>query len=258
MDALSAFVAKHPDGYMFDVSDDAAKGRQMELGIIGVSGTNLIQQTDQSIARYHIPVTLFDTGSGSRAAFAAYWLRSMGFSVRVALLPAGLKEASSPAPRQDNMETGSPRVTLEQLIAHRDLPRPVFDFRPSSSFRKAKLNGREWRNISEVLSSDPSADQPAEPAMIIANDPAHGHETAGLLAEQGWRISGIYIWDCRGPDRADIQPGQLGTVIDESALFARRHHGNMQDSRDYLAWEEELPSQIDHAIFDMWQRLLAS
>ena len=258
MDDISAFVARHSEGYLFDVSDDAAKGRQLELGIIGVSGTNLIQQTDQSIARYHVPVTLFDTGSGSRAAFAAYWLRSMGFTVRVALLPTGLKDASSPAPRYDTRENRAPTVTLEQLITHRDQPGRVFDFRPSSAFRKAQLNGSEWRNIGEILSRAPSAEPPAGPVMIIANDPGHGHETAGLLAEHGWRISGIHLWHDSPPNGADIQPGHLATAIDESALFAGRHHGNMQDSRDYLAWEEELPTQIDSAVLDMWKRLLAS
>ena len=94
--------------------------------------------------------------------------------------------------------------------------------------------------------------------MIIANDPGHGHETAGLLAEHGWRISGIHLWHDSPPNGADIQPGHLAAAIDESALFAGRHHGNMQDSRDYLAWEEELPTQIDSAVLDMWKRLLAS
>ena len=32
----------------------------------------------------------------------------------------------------------------------------------------------------------------------------------------------------------------------------------MQDSRDYLAWEEELPGQIDPLILDVWNRLLTS
>ena len=74
---LGSFVTAHRHDHLFDVSDDAAKGRCLEHGIIGTSGTNLIQQTDRTIARYHVPVTLFDTGSGSRAAFAAYWLRAM-------------------------------------------------------------------------------------------------------------------------------------------------------------------------------------
>ncbi len=44
--------------------------------------------------------------------------------------------------------------------------------------------------------------------------------------------------------------------MEKSLLFAGRHHGNMQDSRDYLAWEEALPEQIDQAILDRWHQLL--
>ena len=94
--------------------------------------------------------------------------------------------------------------------------------------------------------------------MLIANDRTHGCETAALLAGHGWRISGIFVWDNTVTDIADIGPGSLAATIDESALFAGRHHGNMQDSRDYLTWEEELPGQIDPLILDVWNRLLTS
>ena len=89
-DGLAAFVADHKTELLFDVSDDGATGQPLAHGIIKISGTNLIQQTDRSIARYHVPVVLFDQGSGSRAAFAAFWLRCMGFSVTIAHLDAPL------------------------------------------------------------------------------------------------------------------------------------------------------------------------
>ncbi|MEC8263493.1 MAG: hypothetical protein VX017_09320, partial [Pseudomonadota bacterium] len=76
-------------------------------------------------------------------------------------------------------------------------------------------------------------------------------------ARHGWRISGVFAWETADPAGADVQPGNLQDAIDESALFAGRHHGNMQDSRDYLAWEEELPDQTDSVILDLWNRLLA-
>ena len=255
---LGSFAAAHRQDHLFDVSDDAARGRRLEHGIIGMSGTNLIQQTDQSIARYHVPVTLFDTGSGSRAAFAAYWLQAMGYRVRVALLDAGLNDAAGSAPAHRDTGTEPEAVTLEQLIAHRKMSGLIFDFRPSRAFRTARLDGSEWRNIGEILSSDLSADRPAAPVMLIANDRTHGCEMATLLAGHGWRISGIFVWDIAGSDTADIGPGSLSAAIDESALFAGRHHGNLQDSRDYLAWEEELPGQIEPVILDVWTRLLAS
>ena len=80
-----------------------------------------------------------------------------------------------------------------------------------------------------------------------------------MLAAHGWQVAGIFPWSSASQlDPAGIVPGDPGIAIDESALFAGRHHGNMQDSRDYLAWEEELPDQIDEPILAQWHRLLAS
>ena len=149
-------------------------------------------------------------------------------------------------------------MTLEQVIAHRRTSGQIFDFRSSGAFREARLDGSEWRNIGEILSGDPSAGRPVAPVMLIANDRADGCETAALLAQHGWRIAGLFVWDITGTGTADIGPGSLPDAIDERALFAGRHHGNMQDSRDYLAWEEELPGQIDPLILDVWNRLLTS
>ena len=254
---IERFVSTHRNDHLFDLSDDAAKCHPLDHGITGVSGTNLIQQTDQSIARWHVPVILFDTGSGSRAAFAAYWLKSMGFEVKVVILKAGPGKARSPVPENHRTESEPESVTLAQLIAHRDLSGRILDFRPSKAFRKERLTGSEWHNIGEILSGDPLAERPAGPIMIIATDWGHGCETADLLARQGWRISGVFAWETAAPAGANIKPGNLQCTIDESALFARRHHGNMQEARDYLAWEEELPNQIDPVILDLWNRLLA-
>ena len=102
-DGLGAFVADHKTELLFDVSDDGATGQPLAHGVIKISGTNLIQQTDRSIARYHVPVVLFDQGSGSRAAFAAFWLRCMGFSVTMACLEAPIaalrKPSQTPSPK---------------------------------------------------------------------------------------------------------------------------------------------------------------
>ena len=255
-DECAAFISRHQGNHLFDVSDDAAKGKSLQHGIIGVSGTNLIQQTDQSIARYHVPVILFDTGSGSRAAFAAYWLQAMGYTVRVALLTAKLHEMPSPRSDSSDTETGFVPATLDQLIAHRNMSGRIYDFRSSRAFREAHLAGSEWCNVGEVLSGDPSAQRPEEPIMLIARDLSHGYETAAHLARHGWQVSGVFAWKISGSDKAEIQSGGLADTIDESALFAGRHHGNMQDSRDYLAWEEELPDQIDPMILEVWKRHL--
>ena len=256
-DGLEAVVTAHQGSLMFDVSDDSARGVMRRHGIIGVSGTNLIQQTDQSIARYHVPVLLFDHGSGSRAAFAAYWLRAMGFAVRVALLPDTAALQPVAAPRRDTPAAAWTMVSLASLLARRDEADPIFDFRSSQDFRQAHVTGSVWRNISTILATDPVAGQPDRPVTIISRDQRHGCETADLLHRHGWQIAGVCAWRTHDIDPADLPTGDPGIAVDESALFAGRHHGNLQDSRDYLAWEEELPDQIDPPILRLWQRMLA-
>ena len=256
-DGLEAVVTAHQGSLMFDVSDDSARGVMRRHGIIGVSGTNLIQQTDQSIARYHVPVLLFDHGSGSRAAFAAYWLRAMGFAVRVALLPDTAALQPVAAPRRDTPAAAWTMVSLASLLARRDKADPIFDFRSSQDFRQAHVTGSVWRNISTILATDPVAGQPDRPVTIISRDQRHGCETADLLHRHGWQIAGVCAWRTHDIDPADLPTGDPGIAVDESALFAGRHHGNLQDSRDYLAWEEELPDQIDPPILRLWQRMLA-
>ncbi len=68
----------------------------------------------------------------------------------------------------------------------------------------------------------------------------------------GYKVSIVYL-------TKEIAGGPFTTIespIEKSVLFGGRHHGNMQDSRDYLAWEEALPDQIDPVIYQLWLQLL--
>jgi cystathionine beta-lyase len=250
-----AFVESHGESLKFDVSDDAATGQRLAFGVVKISGTNLIQQTDRSIARYHVPVVLFDRGSGSRAAFAAYWLRAMGFSVQVALLA----EPFDPEPADEPVIT-TPMEPVEPMThaaftAALDRPVSLLDFRPSSAYRKGHLKTGEWANISAVLEADADS---AKPLLIIADTHAKGVETVAALVQAGWPIAGIYIWRDADFDPAQLVRGGNETPLDESALFAGRHHGILQDARDYLAWEEDLPAEIDQEIHQMWHDFLCA
>ena len=92
-EGLAAFVAAHQSSHLFDVSDDAATGQKT----CPWDHQDIWHQSDpadrRSIARYHVPVILFDHESGSRAAFAAYWLKLMGFAVCVVYLDSRLSVA---------------------------------------------------------------------------------------------------------------------------------------------------------------------
>ena len=73
----------------------------MEQGIIKVSGTNLIQQTDRSIARYCARI-LFDHG---REVVRCLLLGGSGFDVSVVYLDAPL----ALAPTKQSAITSSPQ-----------------------------------------------------------------------------------------------------------------------------------------------------
>ncbi len=250
--SLEDFIAEHAQAHLFDVSDDAATGQTMTHRIIKVSGTNLIQQTDRSIARYHVPVILFDHGSGSRAAFAAYWLQMMGYQVSVVYLDTALTMAPQETDTTANQPASFHVLNTDQLLQQLASGSKVLDFRPSKSYASAHLIGSHWKNISQTLAITA---QNNRPVTVIGNHLSHATDTATLLHGHGWQVHGIYGWN-----KSDIDPAHTGTgapadPVDQSALFAGRHHGNMQDSRDYLAWEEALPGQIDQTIHQQWRDL---
>jgi len=249
--SLDGFVSAHPTHHLFDVSDDAATGQQLNHNIIKISGTNLIQQTDRSIARYHVPVILFDHGSGSRAAFAAYWLQVMGFSVSVVYLAEPLNLTAHQI--QHTHDTPYLVLSLDQLLLHGDTAGEIFDLRSSQAFSQNHLKGTQWQNISELIALDV---QTSEPIALIGDDIAQTIHDAILLDHHGWKIAGVYQWQSAEINSSQLQVGTLETPVDKSALFAERHHGNMQDSRDYLAWEEALPEQIDPSLIKMWKAQL--
>lgn len=253
-DAIAAYAHENQSGLLFDVSDDAATGQPLAHGIIKISGTNLIQQTDRSIARYHVPVTLFDQGSGSRAAFAAFWLRAMGFIVNIVYLDAPLEptEATHPAI--------SHKGTMHDVVATAGLDQwqkdgvPLYDFRPSPAFNSGHIANSQWQNISAILGQKPAATSVA----IIAACTITGSIICDCLERHGWQIAGLYIWDDGDNEPKTMATGGLELPLDESALFAGRHHGVLADARDYLAWEEDLPAEIDTPIHDLWCALLSS
>jgi rhodanese-related sulfurtransferase len=251
--SLESFVSMNDTHHLFDVSDDAATGQLANHNIIKISGTNLIQQTDRSIARYHVPVILFDYGSGSRAAFAAYWLQLMGYSVSVVYLSDALSNPACQKIQPRILETPHTNYSIDKLFKHRAVSGKIFDVRSSQAFAQGHLTGSQWQNISELIACDV---QSTDEIVVIGNDITHANETANLLQQHGWKIAGIFDWVS-----ADIEPDQLKTgvidsPVDQSALFAGRHHGNLQDSRDYLAWEEALPEQIDQILHQTWLDLL--
>ena len=253
---LAPFMADRAGHLLFDVSDDAAADQPLMHGVVKISGTNLIQQTDRSIARYHVPITLFDHGSGSRAAFAAYWLSTMGFIVTVAYLDSPLGgRHENPAPLDNRFTSVAP----DQIITWIAKPVTMLDFRPSKAFARSHLKGSYWANISQILQQSPPHDfDKNTPICIIVTNSAEANIIADILVRHNWQIAGIYLWQNTDFNEQYLEIGEPDLASDESSLFAGRHFGVLQDARDYLAWEEALPAQIDPSIRQLWQNCLAA
>ena len=79
-----------------------------------------------------------------------------------------------------------------------------------------------------------------------------GSLIANCLIRHGWKIIGLYIWNDADFDQSTLVTGGPNLPLDESTLFAGRHSGVLQDAQDYLAWEENLPEEIDKLIHDLW------
>ena len=250
---LQTFIEANTSHLMFDVSDDAANGYLVGSRLIKISGTNLVQQTDRSIARYHVPILLLDIASGSRAAFAAYWLSRMGFDVEIVIVETDHLHTSPP--QNDTLGERSDPQLIENWLSNAT---PIFDFRLSSEFASGHIAASQWCNISLML------DQKPDTAAIGIVAPCHetGDMIAHILTKIGWKIDGIFVWQDQPLDTKTLTSSTAGfdqnnIPIDRSALFAGRHFGVLKDAKDYLAWEEDLPDQIPPVIINMWHDRLA-
>ena len=250
---IPAFIETNSNHLMFDVSDDAANGVIVGADIIKISGTNLVQQTDRSIARYHWPILLFDSASGSRAAFAAYWLSRMGFCVKIVIVEADHLQFS-PKKNNDVQEKSDQRLIGKWLSNGTQ----IIDFRLSSEFSSCHIVSSRWQNISLMLQQKPDM---GSIGIIV---PCHktGDMIFDILTDVGWKIDGIYVWQDQPLDpnilsSTEVMFDQNKTPIDKSALFAGRHFGILKDAQDYLAWEEDLPNVTPPFILKIWLERLS-
>ena len=250
---IPALVETNSDHLMFDVSDDAANGVLVGADIIKISGTNLVQQTDRSIARYHLPILLFDSASGSRSAFAAYWLSRMGFFVKIVIVDADHLQFS-PKKNIDVREKSDQRL-IEKWVSNGT---QIIDFRLSSEFSSGHIASSRWQNISLMLHQKPDMDT----IGIIVPCHKTGDMIFDILTDIGWKIDGIYVWQDQLLDPNILSStaamfDQNETPIDKSALFAGRHFGVLKDAQDYLAWEEDLPDVTPPMILKIWHDRLS-
>lgn len=234
---LTERINSNPALY-FDVSNDDVQ-RDLSSIIKIVSGTNLVQQTDTSIACYHTPVVLIDNGTCSRAAFAAFWLKMMGYDASI------INRLDLDEPEEKNQKKARKKIASVPL----EFATPIYDFRRSNDFERGTHKNAIWANVSSIISN---AAVNKRISVIVYNE-AHLKFVELILSEMQTRISDAFYWDCEDACEHFIAPEKITDPCDRSSLFADRHKGNLEHSKAYLAWEEELPDQIDTLVKDLWQ-----
>ena len=223
----------------FDVSNDDVQRDLSPRKIKSVSGTNLVQQTDMAIGCYHTPVTLIDSGTCSRAAFSAFWLKMMGYKTSI------IKCLTLDEPEEKILTRASKIIALDPP----ELEIPIYDFRRSNDFERGTHKHAIWANVSSIKSN---ASIEKRISVIVYNE-SHLNFVELLLNEIQTKISNVFYLDHNDTFEHFEVPEKINNPCDRSSLFGERHKGNLEHSKAYLAWEEELPHRIDKHVKELWQ-----
>jgi rhodanese-related sulfurtransferase len=246
--------------YLFDVRS-AEEFRAGHLaGAVHAPGGQLVQATDQWIGVRRARVVLSDD-TGLRAALAAFWLRQLGFEVYV--IPGA---ADSPPPLRGRVREGGSKPATAcperelPWISSRETAQGVaagvlclLDLRSSEEHRKSHPAGAQW-TVRPRIGRPPSPALPRKgggrTVVLMADEPEIAALAAVDLAERGldarlldggmaaWRTAGLPVE--ASPDRPSPEE-----AIDFLRFVHDRHDGNLEASRQYLAWEQGLIAQLD-------------
>jgi rhodanese-related sulfurtransferase len=260
--------------YVFDVRSAEEFAAGHFPAAVHAPGGQLAQATDQWIAVRRARVALCDD-TGLRAALAAFWLRQLGFETYVLTLSpplnSGLPESSIKEPKSGKPDFGrgrgeggrppgqadalplvSPQAVAAGLAAGMQR---LIDLRPSPAYRAAHPAGAEWGIRPKLdLPPTPALPRKVEGSMrlvLLSEEPAVAALAAMDLAEAGYAdvrllAGGMSAWRDAG---LPVESTQDSPSPDEAVDFLRfvhdRHDGNLDASRQYIAWEQGLVAQLD-------------
>lgn len=239
--------------YLLDVRAREEFQRASVPGATHAPGGQLIQATDHWLAVRGARVVVWDDCE-IRAAFAAYWLRAMGWEASmltgpVETAPPETDAASDVAPTDDGEVLDAAATRRAQAEGAR-----LIDVRSSAAYRQGHIDGAIW-SIRPRLAALPG--DIADARFVVIGDEA-GTDGAGIAAlaarelldlgaesarrhlgaPDAWRAAGLRV--VTTPD-APPDPER----IDHLFFVAKRHSGDLDHARAYLAWEQQLVSQLD-------------
>ncbi len=237
--------------YLFDVRDPSEYNAGHLPGAISAPGGQLVQSADAWMGTRGARVVLTDD-NGVRATMTAHWLMQMCWDVYILGDADNLTERTPPENcvlglDDLNIETIEPAALSAELDAGTAV---AVDVDLSLDYRKAHLPGAVWAvrpRLPEAIKSIP-----ADRNIVLYSE----HETRARLAVIDTRSitdcpvlvlkGGREAWKAAGlpTERSPAVP-QDSDCIDFLFWVHDRHSGNEASMRDYLAWEEQLPAQIE-------------
>jgi rhodanese-related sulfurtransferase len=237
--------------YLLDVRDAAETAAEPVPGAVHAPAGQLVQAVDQWVGIRRARLVLADD-TGLRAAIAAFWLRQLGFEAYIfpdaaaAVSRQALAERLAPA--KPPLQLPAPIAPRQAAEAARAGRAALLDLRASRNYRESHAEGSRWSirpRLAEALTGEPRAvhliADDAEIAALAAIDVAElGIEDVRLVEGglAGWRASNLPVQST--PD----SPGDE-EMIDFLWFVHDRHDGNLDSSRQYLAWEQGLIAQLD-------------
>jgi rhodanese-related sulfurtransferase len=234
--------------YLLDVRTAEEHAAQALPGFRHAPGGQLIQATDQWVAVKGARLVLADDEL-VRAPVAAGWLRQLGHEACV--LDGGIAAAAAlawPRPPQPPALPELPAITARELAqALNDACMQTIDLRPAQTFRQGHIAQAKWSIRPRVAKL---ADR-AIPTVLVADEPGVA-ALAGLdLREAGGTgirllAGGVADWRAAGlPIVATADDPADADCIDFLFFVHRRHDGDAEAARQYLAWETGLLAQLD-------------
>ncbi len=232
--------------YLLDVRTAQEFAAQALPNFRHAPGGQLIQATDAWVGVKGARLVLADDEL-VRAPVVAGWLRQLGHEACV--LDGGIAAAVVPdwsRPRGPPAQPAPAPITADELALDEASVR-IIDLRPAMTFRQGHIANAKWsirpriaaaanRGIKTVL----VADEPGVAALAALDLREIGITNIRLLSGglAAWRDAGLPI--LATPD----QPSDAD-CIDFLFFVHRRHDGDAEAARQYLAWETGLLDQLD-------------
>lgn len=241
--------------YILDVRSQEEYEAGHMPGAVFAPGGQLVQGTDQWCGTKGARIVLLDDATNVRAVTTAHWLVQMGWDVHV--LEGGVGGDATETGMPARQTLGLDKLVLESMdcaavadgLAAGELA--LADVDVSEEYIESRLPGAIWgvRPRAQAL-LDAMAD--AKKIVLYSMHETRARLIAFDLQEMTDKPIAILAggrekWIGEG---RPVEPTPEGTLTEADRIdflfwVHDRHLGNDQAARDYLAWEEQLPAQIE-------------